>query len=85
MASKSISISLPEEQLRIAREIAECEHRTMSELVGDALQAYEKQRRAETTEKYRRLAEAKGLTEEDVPRIVKEWRSEQRRSKTLSS
>ncbi len=82
MASKNISISLPEEQIKAAQALAKSENRTMSELFREALRTYEKQRRAETTAKYRRKAEAKGLTEADVVRIVKEWRSEQRPAKS---
>lgn len=58
--------------------MAKAENRTMSELVREALRTYEKQRRAEITAKYRKSAEASGITEADVVRIVKEYRAKQR-------
>lgn len=79
MASRNISISLPEEQLKMAEQFARAENRSMSELFREALRSYEKQRRAEMTSKYRGKAEAKGITEADVVRIIKEWRQTAKR------
>jgi Arc/MetJ-type ribon-helix-helix transcriptional regulator len=77
-STKVISISMPEAQIKAAEQLAKAENRTMSELVREALRSYEKQKRADTTEKYRSKAKERGLTEEDVVRIIKEWRTEKR-------
>lgn len=77
-STKVISISMPEAQIKAAEQLAKAENRTMSELMREALRVYEKQKRAETTEKYRKRAKAHGLTEADVVRIIKEWRREER-------
>jgi metal-responsive CopG/Arc/MetJ family transcriptional regulator len=75
--SRILSVSMPEAQMKAAEELAKAENRTMSELVREALRTYEKQRRAETTAKYRRKAEDRGITEADVVRIVKEVRRQE--------
>ena len=72
-----ISISMPDAQARAAEQLAKAENRTMSELVREALRSYEKQRRREMIAEARERAKALGITEEDVPRIVKEWRRAQ--------
>jgi CopG family transcriptional regulator / antitoxin EndoAI len=77
-STRILSISMPEAQAKSAEQLAKAENRTMSELVREALRAYEKQRRAETTAKYRRKAEERGITEADVVRIVREVRKEER-------
>jgi metal-responsive CopG/Arc/MetJ family transcriptional regulator len=79
MASRNISISLPEAQLKTAEQLARAENRSMSELFLEALRSYEKQRRAEMAAKYRPKAEAAGITEADVVRIIKEWRQSAKR------
>jgi len=76
--TKVISISMPEAQAKAAEQLAKAENRTMSELVREALRTYEKQKRAETTAKYRKKAEERGITEADVVRIIREFRKEQR-------
>lgn len=85
-SSKIISISMPEAQIRAAEQLAKAENRTMSELVREALRSYEKQKRAETTEKYRKRATERGLTEDDVVRIIKEFcRGERGKNKPARS
>lgn len=76
-----ISISMPEPQAKIAEQMARAENRTMSELVREALRRYEKERRREIIDEARKRASVLGIKEEDVPRIVKEWRREQREKK----
>ncbi len=66
-------------QAKAAEALAKAENRTMSELVREALRAYEKQKRAEITAKYRTKAKDRGITEEDVVRIVKEVRAAERK------
>jgi Arc/MetJ-type ribon-helix-helix transcriptional regulator len=80
-STRIISISMPEAQIKAAEQLAKAENRTMSELVREALRSYEKQKRAETTEKYRTRAKERGLTEADVVRIIKEWRTDKRKNK----
>jgi Arc/MetJ-type ribon-helix-helix transcriptional regulator len=46
--TKVLSVSLPPEMLSWAEEVARSEHRTMSELVREALRAYRQNRFAET-------------------------------------
>lgn len=79
--SRILSISMPEPQAKVAEQIAKAENRTMSELVREALRRYEKERRREIVEEARQRATALGIRAEDVPRIVKEWRREQREKK----
>jgi CopG family transcriptional regulator / antitoxin EndoAI len=83
-STKIISISMPEAQAKAAEELAKAENRTMSELVREALRTYEKQKRAETTAKYRNKAEARGITEADVVRIIREYRKQQREKNNSS-
>lgn len=83
-STKVISISMPEAQVNAAEQLAKAENRTMSELVREALRSYEKQKRAETTEKYRARAKEKNITEADVVRIIKEVRRGERGKITLT-
>ena len=76
--TKNISISFPPEMLESFQKLAEAENRTMSELVREALRNYEKQKRREFIAEARRRAEDRGIKEEDVVRIVREYRTEQR-------
>ncbi|MFN2446113.1 MAG: ribbon-helix-helix protein, CopG family [Vicinamibacterales bacterium] len=74
----NISITLPPEMLESAQKLAKAENRTMSELVREALRSYERQRRAELIDRARKRAGARGVTEADVVRIVREFRKEKR-------
>jgi predicted transcriptional regulator len=59
--------------------LAKKENRTMSELVREALRHYERQRWWDETNAYGRArAEALGIREEDVDRLVHEYRQEKR-------
>ena len=77
MGAKVINISLPDDLLREIDDYAKEESRTRSELFREAARQYIESRR------WRRLREAGsktarelGLAEEDVERIVQEYRSE---------
>lgn len=50
----------------------------MSELVREALRNYEKQRRRELIAEARERAGEQGIKEEDVVRIIREYRREER-------
>lgn len=74
-----MSITLPPEMLKSAVKLAKKEHRTMSELVREALREYERKRWWEEMNAYGRAkAKELGLTEDDVVRLVKEVRRERR-------
>ncbi len=77
-STRILSISMPEAQAKSVEQLAKAENRTMSELVREALRSYEKQKRAETTTRYSKKAEERGITEADVVRIVREVRKEER-------
>jgi predicted transcriptional regulator len=79
--SKTLSITLPPEMLTRAEEMARKEHRTMSELVREALRQYERAQWWDTMNAYGRpRAEQRGLTEADVVSAVREVRG--RRAQT---
>ena len=52
----------------------------MSELVREALRNYEKQKRREIITEARKRAEERGIKEEDVVRIIREFRQQKNRS-----
>ena len=82
-ASETISITLPPDLLTQAESIARREHRTVSELVGEALRTYASERQFQDAEKWRQLLEyghahgqAMGIhSEGDVDRILGEFRT----------
>ncbi|MBI4906050.1 MAG: CopG family transcriptional regulator [Acidobacteria bacterium] len=70
-----LSITLPPEMLDRARLLARKENRTMSELMREAYRQYERKRRWDEINEYGRERAAKlGISEKDVPDIVKEHR-----------
>jgi len=77
--TKTLSITIPPEMLSRAEALAKKENRTMSELVREALRHYERQRWWEETNAYGRArAEALGIHEEDVDKLIHEYRQEKR-------
>ncbi len=75
--TKTLSITLPPEMLARAAEMARREHRTMSELVREALREYERKNWwAEMNAFGQAKAAERGLTELDVERAVHEMRHE---------
>ncbi len=80
--TKVISISLPADMLDAAEELAKEEHRTMSELVREALRVYQRERHAWQEIFAYGEANAKRLgirREEDVVRIIREHRRDRRK------
>ncbi|MGH2458625.1 MAG: ribbon-helix-helix protein, CopG family [Chloroflexota bacterium] len=81
--AKTVSITLPPDLLVKAQEIAQREHRTMSELFREALRRYLQQGDAEWQAllvRTRAQGKALGITSEaDVERLVDEYRRETRR------
>ena len=77
--TKTLSVTLPPEMLSRAEALAKKENRTMSELVREALRQYERQRWWEETNAYGRArAKELGIREEDVDRLIHEYRQEKR-------
>jgi CopG family transcriptional regulator / antitoxin EndoAI len=78
--TKVLSITLPEPMLESAKKRAKKENRTMSELVREALRRYEATQWLEEIKPYaRERAMAAGVrTEEDVDRLIHEYRAERR-------
>ena len=77
--TEPISITFPPEMLKRAKRLAAKENRTMSELFREAFREYERKRRWDDVNAYGRAKAAElGITDEDIPRIVQEWREEQR-------
>jgi predicted transcriptional regulator len=84
--TKVVSISLPAEMLEVAESIARHENRTMSELMREALRAYQRQRQSWQNVFAYGEANAQRLgiqDEQDVVRAVREQR--QRKRKTRST
>jgi CopG family transcriptional regulator/antitoxin EndoAI len=77
--SKVYTISLPPELAQKAEALAQRDSRTMSELFREALRTYYTQQARMTLEEIGEYAAKRnpgGYTEADVPRLVKEVRSE---------
>jgi metal-responsive CopG/Arc/MetJ family transcriptional regulator len=72
MASRNISISLPEEMIQQATQLATREQRTLSELFREAFRVY----RAQQLKKLLEEANQHGSKEQEVRRIAKEIRAE---------
>jgi predicted transcriptional regulator len=78
--TKTLSITLPPEMLSRAERIARKEHRTMSELIREALRYYERRRWWDEMNAYgRKSAESANVaTEDDVVKVVHEARKTKR-------
>lgn len=80
--TKTISISLPPEMLKQAERVAKKEGRTKSELVREALRRYIQARQWEELNSYGRArARELGIREEDIDRLIREYRTERRGQK----
>ncbi len=80
--SKTLSITLPPEMLAAAVEMARREHRTMSELVREALREYQRNNWWAQANAYGQAkAQERGLTENDVEQQVTDVRRERRERK----
>jgi predicted transcriptional regulator len=78
--TKTLSVTLPPEMLTRAEQLAKKEHRTMSELVREALRQYERRNWWDEMNGYGRVtAEAAGIrNEEDVVEAIHSIRSQRR-------
>ena len=81
--TKTLSVTLPPEMLTRAEQLAKKEHRTMSELVREALRQYERKNWWDEMNDYGRAnAQATGIrTEEDVVAAIHAMRQEKRARK----
>ena len=85
--AKTISITLPPDLLLKAQQTALREHRTMSELLREALRRYMGEDRAQQLESWNRLlqrtqAQGRALginNQDDVDRMIHEYRAEKRK------
>ena len=76
MGAKVINISLPDDLLREVDDYAREEHRTRSELFREAVRQYIESRRwRRLRESGSRTALELGLSEEDIERIIGEYRA----------
>lgn len=81
--TKTLSVTLPPEMLARAEQLAKKEHRTMSELVREALRQYERKTWWDEMNDYGRAkAQATGIrTEEDVVTAIHAMRKVKRARK----
>lgn len=86
MRSKIVPISLPEALLAQVDEQAKKESRTRSEFFREAVRIEISKRQWESITRYGRAQAKKlGITEADIPRLVKEVREELRTKKALAN
>ena len=77
--SKVYTISLPPELAQKAEALAQRDSRTMSELFREAFRTYSAQQARRTLDELGEYAEGrnpKGYTEADVPRLIRQVRTE---------
>lgn len=82
--TKVISITVPPDMAAEAKKLAKKESRTMSELMREAFRRYKRERELDEINAYgRENAKDLGITsEQDMVRVVREYRREQRQKKT---
>jgi Arc/MetJ-type ribon-helix-helix transcriptional regulator len=79
MGAKTISFSLPEDMAREINELAERERRSVSEVMREAWRTYRVDqfaRLAARTASYAEQHNPMGYTEADVPKLIREVRSQ---------
>lgn len=73
--SETITFSLPPEMGNLVLKLARSEHRTVSELIREALRQYSSMKiLMDLHKKAQRIAKKKGLSAKDVERIIDEGR-----------
>jgi len=81
--TKTISLSLPPEMAEKIKELMKKEGRTRSELIREALRRYVEEQEWKEIYRYgERKAKEKGIREEDVDRIIHEYREKKRKTKS---
>jgi len=83
---KTLSVTLPPEMLDKAERLAKKEHRTMSELIREALRQYERNSVWEELGAYGRASALRAgiRTEADVVEMVHDFRRERRKRRKSS-
>jgi CopG family transcriptional regulator / antitoxin EndoAI len=83
--SRIVSITLPPDMFQQAEQMAKEENRTMSELMREALRAYQRERKLREEIMRSSIPRAKdaGAVESEVQRLIEEFRRE--RSKTMGA
>ncbi len=79
MASRNISISLPEEMIRQANQLASSEQRTLSELFREAFRSYRAQQLKKMSEEANQQGQTlprSSLKGQELSRIAQEMRAE---------
>ncbi len=77
--SKTLSVSLPPEQLKEMEKVAKQENRTMSELIREAWRRYQFGREMDRINAFGRAKAAQmGFAEEDVIPLIQQVRKERR-------
>jgi predicted transcriptional regulator len=80
-SARTLSVTLPPEMLKRARSIAKRESRTMSELIREALRHYDRRAWWDEVNAYgRQRADERGLSEQDVGRMIHESRGGSRKA-----
>lgn len=73
------SVALPDELVTAVGEIAQAAGKTTDQIVEDATRRYLLHARLDRlVQRFEGKAEELGITESDVPRVIEEWRSQQR-------
>jgi metal-responsive CopG/Arc/MetJ family transcriptional regulator len=84
--TKTLSISLPPAQLKEVEKLAKKEHRTLSELIREALRRYQIEREMDAVNAYGRAKAAElGITEADIIPLIDRMRQERREKKIKQS
>lgn len=79
--TKTITLSVPPMMADKIKELMEEEGRTRSELLREALRRYIEEQEWKKIYRYGEIkAREKGITEDDIERIVHEYRAEKRRA-----
>jgi predicted DNA-binding protein len=83
VGNETTAIHMPSDLLAQARAVAEEEHRTAEDVVREAVERFLSDRHWQRLVAYgQERAQALGLTEDDVPRLIAEVRQERRQERT---
>ncbi|MEA1965516.1 MAG: ribbon-helix-helix domain-containing protein [Candidatus Aerophobetes bacterium] len=81
--TKTISLSVPPEMAEKIKKLMNKEGRTRSELIREALRRYVEEQEWKEIYRYGEMkAREKGIKEEDVDRIIHEYREEKRKAQS---
>ncbi|HLD73800.1 MAG TPA: ribbon-helix-helix protein, CopG family [Bdellovibrionota bacterium] len=73
--AQTITFSLPHEMSKLIMQLAKSEHRTISELIREALRQYSSMKTLlEVHKRAKKIAKKRGLAPADVERVIDEGR-----------